>query len=337
LKSPNDLIAFMVHMSFLENCKLIGLSQDQYLEDIGSIPQGWNRSSDLYTFRYIEKNNNNKDNNNTKDKDKEDSKEDNKEHFILVTIIQLEENNLIISAIRDGSETVITLDIIVSDHINKEQKITSEDNDNDNNKNIESCFKDISILNSLIKDKITNKIFNGKEKEKEKVKEMDLKDKDKNKNKEETNNNELIFFDDDFGTNPNPNLNDYNHPSSGTGIGGIGGGDFGRDIDPLRIGGGIGGGIGRGIGGIGGGVSDIDMGGNLMGPNHSRFRGGMSGSNNSERPGVPNGARFDDYGPGSLGSQPGPDPDHMIPPTQGGNRRGRGRGSGNNDPFGMFL
>jgi len=351
----NDLIAFVVHMSFLQHCKLVGLSQEQYLDDIGSVPQGWNRSSDLYTFRYVQKDtdanvkktNDKNENENENENKNEDNNNNNNLSTILLTIIQLEENNLIISAVRDGNgdgngnDNVFTLDLIVSDHIKLDKKISS-DNDNDNT-NIHSIFKDFTSLQSLIQLKITNPLFsssnqisNDKEKEKDKTEkdktEKDKeKEKDKDKDKEENvrrDGDELMF--DDFGTYPNLNDDNDYHPV---------GGDFGRDIDvnPLRIG---------GIGGVGG-VGGVGMGGNLMGPNHPRFGaanrgigGGISDPNNQRPDGVPNGARFDRYGPGPLGNRPGPDPDHMIPPTQGNRRGGRsgGRGGGGgSDPFGMFL
>jgi len=278
----NDLVAFAVHISFLQHeCKLVGLSEEQYLEDIGSVPQGWNRCSDMYTFRYIEKNTIV---NLTEKKQDQIS-------TILVRILQLEENSLVISAIRSGNDKVFSLDLNVSDYINLDQKITSQ------NTRFDTMYKDFTALGLLIKERITYKtIPSEKSNEKEKEK--------------ETNNdkNSLIDIEEqpfDRPRYPNYYGSNRNRPRPY-------GGDFSGDLNPIPDG---------GIGGIGGG---------LMGPTHPRFgsnargrgrgRGGMN-----PIPRVPDGARFDPIGPGSLGNYFGPDSDHMRPPR------------GDNDPYGMFL
>jgi len=303
----NDLIAFAVHLSFLQHCRLVGLSQDQYLEDIGSVPQGWNRSSELYTFRYVEKNAGLTENKPKESSSNEEKKQEKEQTVptILVKIIQLEENSLIISAVRDGSENVITLDLNVSDHVNLDQKITPE------NTKFDTMYKDFGALKLLIEERITNKVIPSQNEKKSKDKDdKDDKDKVKDKDKDTTR--------DDLERYPNYYESNQNRPSPY--------GDFDNDLNPIPNG---------GIGGIGGvGIG----GGGLMGPRHPRFgnnsnRGGLFGTDNP-RPGVPDGARFDPFGPGSLGNRPGPEPDHMVPPGGG---RGRGRGRGNNDPYGMFL
>merc|ERR1719410_1669515 len=92
----NDSIAFVAHLSFLQQkCKLIGLSEEQYLDDLGSIPQSWNKSTEIYQFRYILKSDEQEqknDDNNDKNKHKQ---------TILMKIISMDENELLISAIRE--------------------------------------------------------------------------------------------------------------------------------------------------------------------------------------------------------------------------------------------
>eukprot|EP01083_Nonionella_stella_P262858 893405_1 len=87
----NDTLSFVVHLSFLkQNCKLIGLTEEQYLEDLGSIPQGCNKSNEIYQFRYIIKNKNE-----NKNKKEEEQKGNEKINTILVKILSMEENNLL--------------------------------------------------------------------------------------------------------------------------------------------------------------------------------------------------------------------------------------------------
>jgi len=301
---PNDLVAFAVHISFLQNgCKLVGLSEEQYLEDIGSVPQGWNRSSDIYTFRYVEKNANltedkskTKDTNNSTNEEKQEK--DKSIPSILVRVLQLEENSLIVSAVRSGSDTIPTLDLNLSDHINLDEKIKSQSTPSD------KFYKDFGALTLLIEERVTHKIIpsqqsSGSEKSKDKEKEREDGD-------DVYNNYDREQY--PFGI-PRP-VNDRNKSRPY-------GGDFGGDLNPLP-GGGI---VGIGGAGIGGG--------GLMGPRHPRFGDGDGGIRDG-RPGLPNGPRFDPFGPGSLGNQPGPDPDHMRPPRQGNRRE-------NDDPYGMFL
>jgi len=55
-KHVNDCIAFAVHLSFLsQDLKLVGLNEEQNIDDLGSVPQGWNKSNDCYIFKYINK------------------------------------------------------------------------------------------------------------------------------------------------------------------------------------------------------------------------------------------------------------------------------------------
>jgi len=185
------------------------------------------------------------------------------------------------------------LDLNVSDHVNLDQKVTTQ---------FDKLYKDYGGLALLIEERIAHKII-PKTNEKDKVPE---------KSKVKSEEDEMYYDEFDSFTRPQYGNNRV-RPSPF-------GGDFGGDLNPIP------GGIG-GIGGIGIG------GGGLMGPRHPRFNGDVTGGSMpgaNPRPGVPDGARFDPYGPGALGNQTGPDPDHMRPPR-------RGNGSGNNDPYGMFL
>jgi len=274
----NDTLAFVVHLSFLkQNCKLIGLSEEQYLDDLGSIPQAWNKSNEIYQFRYILKSN---DQNNNKDEQKND---DNKhKQTILVKIISMDSNECLISAIREGSNDIYTLEITLSDHIDTEKASKSLNE-------YEIIYKDINSLLILLNEQITNKVI-PKKKEK-KVQ--------KNENKKDKNPKPLIFPD-PMNPNPNPLL-----IGGGRGRGGIPpfGGGFGGDMDPFG-----------------------GNGGNLMGPDQinqqwrNQNQNDPNNPNGNRPPMVPDGARFDPFGPGP------------------GIGRGRGRGNGRGDlgGFGGF-
>jgi len=169
----NDTLTFVVHLSFLSaNCKLIGLNEEQFLEDLGSIPQGWNKSNQLYQFRYITKSNDKYKHNKT----------------ILVKILSMEENELLISAVKQGSNDIYTLEITLSDHIH----IENASKDLSNYKNI---YKDIDGLIILLNDQITHKLIPQK-KEKE--------DDDKEREKQRPPRDPLIFPEPDFVGWPRP-------------------------------------------------------------------------------------------------------------------------------------
>ncbi|ETO12961.1 hypothetical protein RFI_24415 [Reticulomyxa filosa] len=232
---PNDLIAFAVHLSFLQTYRLVGLSQEQYLEDIGSVPQGWNRSHELYTFRYVEKNatsSETKPSSKPTESSSTDEKKEEKDQIpptILVKVLQLEENSLIISAVRSGSDNVIVMDLSVSDHINLDEKITPE------NTNFDKMFKDLGALTLLIEERITHKVIPSQTSSKTE------KEKEKDKEKEKEKDNREIDLIDDFGTYPDYYESNRNRPNPF-------GGDFGSDLNPIPNGG-IGGIGGSGIGG----------------------------------------------------------------------------------------
>jgi len=219
---------------------------------------------------------------------------------ILVRILQLEENSLNISAVRSGSDVISTLDLNVSDHVNLDEKIKSDTTAN------EKFYKDFKALTLLIEERITHKIIPSQQSS------GTEKDKDKNKEKDEERYDEDVYNPYDFDPFVSPLYDNPRRPYSG--------GAFDGDKNPLPDGGIFGGGSGIGGRGIGGG--------GLMGPSHPYFTG--DNRNRDGRPGIPDGPRFDPFGPGSLGNQPGPDPDHMRPPRQG-NRRD------NSDPYGGFL
>lgn len=145
----NDTLAFVVHLSFLsQKCKLVGLSEEQYLEDIGSIPQGWNKSNEIYQFRYID----NKNKNNNKDKQDDEEKKDENKNTILVKILSMGDNELLITAVKQGSNDVLTLEINISDHIDID-KAKKDLND------YQTIYKDINGLNILLNDQITFKVI----------------------------------------------------------------------------------------------------------------------------------------------------------------------------------
>lgn len=145
----NDTVAFVVHLSFLaKNCKLVGLSEEQFLEDIGSIPAGWNKSSEIYQFRYILKGNAKNENANNKEEQKQN---DQPKNTMLVKILAMEDNELLITAVKEGSNAVSTLEISLSDHIDTAKA----------SKNLidyQSVYKDIDGLNILLNDQITQKV-----------------------------------------------------------------------------------------------------------------------------------------------------------------------------------
>jgi len=296
----NDSLAFVVHLSFLsQKCKLVGLSEEQYLDDIGSIPQGWNKSNEIYQFRYIKKGD---DKDKDKDKDEEEKKDENK-NTILVKILSMGDNELLITAVKQGSNDVSTLEITLSDHIDidKAKKDLSD---------YQSIYKDINGLKVLLNDQITFKAIPQK-----KAKEQAKDDKDKNKNKNNDNDVNPLIFPDPANPNPNPLFIGGGRPGGGIPFGG----GFGGDMDPF-----------------GGG------GGNLMGPDqinqqwNRRGRGGNNGNRGGGLPGVPPNARFDPFGPGGQE----PDPDHFQPPKRGGgNRRGGfgGGGGGFGGGFGGII
>lgn len=342
-KSLNDAIAFAVHLAFLNsNCKLIGLNENQYLEDMGSIPQGWNKSNEMYAFRYVMKDenqekkqnkNDNKDNNkndkaNDKDNDKDEKKQDDvgaqpQGSCYLVKIMSLGNGLIMASAVKQGTNNIATLDITLSDHLSvnskqlaKDKKILS---------NFGKLYRNLNALLLLIQDSIVDKVIEKADKK------NDKNEKDKEKDKKNDKNPLLI---DDNNNNRRP-LGQPMRPGIG-GIGGIGGmggiggigGDFGGDLNPF-----------------GGG------GGGLMGQGHGRFQNiRPNGGNNNGNQGNLPGARFDPFGPGPLGGQQGPDPDHMQRPGRnqdwigggglggfGGNRRGGGGGGFGGGGFGGFV
>jgi len=274
----NDSLAFVVHLSFLkQNCKLIGLTEEQYLDDLGSIPFAWNKSNEIYTFRYILKSED-------KEKNKEEQKNNDEQpkNTILVKVLSMEKNECLITAIKQGSNDVFTLEITLSDHL-ETNKGVKDLND------YKALYKDINGLIVLLNDQITNKVIPQKKEEKKKEDE---------KKKEEKNRDPLIYPDP---INPNPNPLFIGGGRGGGGIPFGGGGPFGGgDMDPFG-----------------------GNGGNLMGPNQINRQ--WANRNNPNRPpNVPDGARFDPFGPG-RDFPGGPDPNHFKPP---GRKPGGGGGFG---------
>ena len=122
------------------------------MEDIGSIPQGWNKSNEIYQFRYILKQENNNKNKNDKDKNNknEEEKKNEDKNTILVKILSMGDNELLITSVKQGSNDVFTLEITLSDHIdiNKAKKDLND---------YQSIYKDINGLKVLLNDQITHK------------------------------------------------------------------------------------------------------------------------------------------------------------------------------------
>jgi len=218
-KHVNDSVAFVVHLSFLaQKCKLVGLRDEQYLEDIGSIPQGWNKSHEIYTFRYIANKAAPQKANGKAEADEEKKAADNERNTILVKIIAMEQNELLITAVRQGSDDVLTLELSIKDHIDVEKcKDLS---------NYAAIFRDIDGLHILLNDQITHKVIPQPQAKKEEAKENA---QNKKKQKKANDPNPLIYPE----PNPNPLL-------IGGGRGGIpfGGGYGDRDLDPFGGGGG---------------------------------------------------------------------------------------------------
>lgn len=268
-KHVNDSVAFVVHLSFLsQDCKLVGLRDEQYLEDIGSIPRGWNKSHEIYIFRYISKNNKAAAQAQAKHKgkaeDDEQKKPDAQRNTILVKILAMEQDELLITAVRQGSDDVFTLEISVKDHIDTAQCKDLSD--------YAAMFRDLDGLHILLNDQITHKVIPQQAaKKKDEAKEEDAQKGNKRKKPDA---NPLIYPD------PSPN--------------------------PLLIGGGRGGGIPFG-GGFGGDLDPFSGGGgNLMGPNQiGQAWRNQNNPQGNRPPFVPPNAKFDPFGPGGMG--PGPD------------------------------
>eukprot|EP01084_Bolivina_argentea_P119008 211077_1 len=255
----NDTLAFVVHLSFLtENCKLIGLHEEQYLDDLGSIPQGWNKSDEIYQFRYILK----------ADKKEEQKEDKQKKNTILVKILSMDKNQLLITAIKQGSNDVYTLEININDHIDV-AKASKTLND------YPSYYKDIDGLLLLLNDQITNKVLPHKKKPQ--------KEEKKDKQKAQNDPDPLIFPD------PNPGRNPL---LIGGGRPGIGGVPFGRgDMDPF-----------------GGGGGGNLMGPNQINQQWRNRNDPNDPNGNRPNPLVPPGARFDPFGPGrNFPGGPDPD------------------------------
>jgi len=203
----HDTLAFVVHLSFLaKDCKLVGLSEEQYLEDIGSCPQGWNKSKDIYQFRYISKGQKN---------EEEKNQDAQPRNSMLVKILAMEDQELLITAVKQGSDDVFTLEISLSDHINVDAKNINE---------YQSVYKDIDGLRILLEDQITLKVVPQK---KEKAKGGDDDKKKKKRQKAEDDGNPLIFPEPNH---PNPLLiGGGRRPGGGMPFGG----GFGGDMDPF--------------------------------------------------------------------------------------------------------
>lgn len=205
-KHINDTIAFATHLAFLQrNCQLIGLNENQFLDDLGSVPQKWNENHEIYQFRYIPKENIN-------DKNKESK-------TILVKILSVSDDELMISVLPPNSENVFTLDVNINDHIDVE-------NFKKDQKKTKLHYKNLDGLLSLISENITKKAINEPKKEEEK--------------EEKPKKNPLLIDDDD---NPymNPNIG-FNRGGQRPLPDPYG--DFGRDLDPFGGFGDIGGGGG---------------------------------------------------------------------------------------------
>merc|ERR1711971_408175 len=199
-----------------------------------------------------------------------------------------EENEFLITAVRQGSDDVLTLEISVKDHIDTEKCKDLTD--------YAALFRDIDGLRILLNDQITHKVI-----PRHKPKQVEKDEAKNEKKKEKANPNPLIYPD----PNPNPLLIGGGRRGGGIPFGG--GNDYGRDdLDPF-----------------GGGGGNL-MGPNQIGqqwrnrndPNHP-----MANPNANRPPFVPPNARFDPFGPGGMG----PGPDHFKPPDQG---HGNGFGGG---------
>lgn len=214
-KHINDTIAFAVHLSMLQHdCQLIGLNENQFLEDLGSVPQRWNENPEIYQFRYILKKNIN-------DKNKQ-------QLTILVKILSISDDEMMVSILQqNNNEKVFTLDVNINDHINV-------DNFKKDKKDYKTHYKNLDGLLLLIKENITKKVIGDEKKEEQKEDEQNKRPL-------------LIDYEDNpymipprgMGGGQRPIPNPY--------------GDFGGDIDPFGgdfgpgpLIGGIGGGIGGG-------------------------------------------------------------------------------------------
>jgi proteasome inhibitor subunit 1 (PI31) len=198
----NDAIAFVVHSSFLsEGCKLIGLSEEQYLDDLGSVPQGWNKSNEIYQLRYI------------------DNKAQNqKQHktTILVKILAMDQQQFLITAVKQSVNDVHVLELSANDYLNETKDLDDYEN----------LFKDIDALRILVSEQITNKVVPSKDANKDEQKKND-EDLDNNNDDIANHPQHPLIIPHPHQPNPNPLL-----------IGPPNGGDFGGDLDPFHGGGG---------------------------------------------------------------------------------------------------
>merc|ERR1712228_765281 len=84
---------------------------EQYLDDLGSIPAAWNKSNEIYQFRYIV---------NDEQKQNDNDKQQKHKQTILIKIISMDESELLINGIKEGSNKLHSLEIALSDHIHLE-------------------------------------------------------------------------------------------------------------------------------------------------------------------------------------------------------------------------
>merc|ERR1712173_98167 len=139
-----------------------------------------------------------------------------KQQTILIKIISMDESELLINGIKEGSNKVHTLEIALSDHIHLENASKSL-------KEYKAIYKDIDATLILVNEQITNKL----------IKQQKDNDDKKKKKKKEKDSNPLIIP--DMNPQPNPLLIGGGR---GRGIAPPFGGGFGGDLDPFGGGGG---------------------------------------------------------------------------------------------------
>jgi len=209
----NDTIAYAVHTAFiLRECKLVGLKDNEFNVDKGITPQGWNKSNQLYIFKYAI-----------------NKKSPKKDKTILIKILNIDDNTLIISGINQSfkKNKLFSINIDINDHLNKKINL----------KKFNTIYQNLDDLLLLINEQIVDKVLPKPK-----------KDKNENNNNDEAKENKPknpLLIEQNVPRRPfRPNFND---PFGGYGNGDLdpfgNGNGGGMLIGPNNIG---------GMGGIGG-------------------------------------------------------------------------------------
>jgi len=282
IKSGHDAIAFLCHLMMIQHgFRCVGLSEAQESREHDQqyqLPDGWNSSSDVYSFKY---------------KHKQSSMT-----YILKCVTL--GNKLLINGLTVEDGKYHSLELNISDYFKSTEQSSLTD-----------MYKDLNKIDQSFKENISNKMvpFQHKEGYESSVPaETQSAPTTASQNRPSQPRQQPP-------QQPSRPRDDYDPlrigPIRGPGIGGMMPGVGASDLYPS-----FGGFPGTRPPGFGGG-------GMMVGPNHPGFGGGGGMMMGPPRfggrglpPGVPQGARFDPYGPFGPGA-PGrgnPNPDEFRPP-----------------------